>query len=852
MTLAQTTPEFGERYRVERELGRGGMATVYLCTDTKFGRQVAIKLLHPELGAAVGADRFHREIQIATGLTHPNILPAFDSGQTPQGHLFYVMPFVEGESLRDRLNRERQLPVEDAVRITMQVASALQHAHSKNIVHRDIKPENILLQGQEAVVADFGIARAVTSANQAEALTQTGVSIGTPTYMSPEQAMGEKGIDGRADQYSLACVMYEMLTGQPPFVASTLQMLVMKHVGEPVPLISTVRPSVPDELEDVVLRALEKVPADRFPTVGEFGEALQGVVSTTGTWARRTATRTAQMRSTRRHPATSTEMARFGNRRAWFGAGAATAISLLALVAWNFSHDQPTARANADRVAVLYFDVNGADGRLTDLADGLTTSLIDRLSSVPALSVVSRNGVLPFRGTNAAADSVSRALGVGSLVDGFVEPARSGAEITVRLRDEEGNVVGRRTFAFDSTRGSVAVFADSLAEQVAIFLRDRMGVDARLRELQGETSSTDAWMLVQRAERRIREADSLRESGARDGALASLAAADSLLALASDEDRRWTTPVALRAQAALSGARTTGDAGATRAFIDSGLAHAERALALQPRNPDALELKGRLLYMKIDRHIVTERREMDRVLAEAEAVLNQAVAADKNQAGAWEALGALHYRKPDLLSVIRSLEKAYEADAYLRSARSILVSLFFATYNLELFPEAMQKLAEFQRRFPHDPFGIEARLFMYRAKGQPVDLDSAWAYLAEYERRTPEAQRPLRRRRGEILVAGAIARKSIDMGGDARLADSARAVLLRARTNDRSIDPRRDLAANEASVRVMLKDYDEAVSLIDQYVTVNPDHRRGFVNRTSWLWRDLEGHPGFRKLTAGL
>src|SRR5213075_2026637 len=193
---APPLPSFGDRYRVERELGRVGMATVYLCTDLKFGRPVAIKLLHRELAAAVGADRFHREIKIATGLTHPNILPAHDSGEA-EGSLYYVMPFVDGESLRDRLTRERQLPVQDAVRITCEIASALQYAHTRGIVHRDIKPENILLESDHAVLADFGIARAITAAADTEALTQTCMSLGTPSYMSPEQAMGEKHIDGR-------------------------------------------------------------------------------------------------------------------------------------------------------------------------------------------------------------------------------------------------------------------------------------------------------------------------------------------------------------------------------------------------------------------------------------------------------------------------------------------------------------------------------------------------------------------------------------------------------------------------------------------------------------------------------
>src|SRR2546423_5008825 len=277
----------GERYRIERELGRGGMATVFLAMDRAVGRRVAMKVLHPDLAKAVGAERFHREIHIASTLTHPNILPVYDSGEL-DGKLFYVMPLVEGESVRDLLNRERQLSVDDAISITCEVANALEYAHSKGIVHRDIKPENILLEAGHAVVADFGIARAASSVADGPALTQTGMSLGTPAYMSPEQALAEKSVDGRSDQYSLACVTYEMLAGEPPFSAPTSQGLIAKHLTTPVPEISTVRPAITDEVQDVILRALEKVPADRFANMAEYAAALSEADAADGTTTRRT------------------------------------------------------------------------------------------------------------------------------------------------------------------------------------------------------------------------------------------------------------------------------------------------------------------------------------------------------------------------------------------------------------------------------------------------------------------------------------------------------------------------------------------------------------------------------------
>src|SRR5690242_2847883 len=268
-----------DRYAVEREVGRGGMATVYLAQDRKHDRQVAVKLLHPDLAASLGPDRFLREIQIAARLQHPHILPLYDSGRTggqADGRpdvLYYVMPFVEGESLRDRLNHEGQLPVEDAVKIGRDIAAALDYAHRHGVVHRDIKPENVMLHEGEALVADFGIAKAVSAAG-GDQLTQTGVAVGTPTYMSPEQAAGDAEPDGRSDVYSLGCMLYEMLAGDPPFTGPTAQAVITRRFVELAPLLRTARPTAPEGVEQVVARALARVPADRFATAAQFAQAL--------------------------------------------------------------------------------------------------------------------------------------------------------------------------------------------------------------------------------------------------------------------------------------------------------------------------------------------------------------------------------------------------------------------------------------------------------------------------------------------------------------------------------------------------------------------------------------------------
>ena len=351
------------RYAVERLIGQGGMATVYLARDSRHDRPVAIKVLRPELAASLGADRFLREIRVAAHLQHPNILALYDSGEAT-GFLYYVMPFVEGESLRARLDREQQLPLPDAIQLTCEIADALQYAHTHRVIHRDIKPENVLIQEGHALVADFGIARAVSEAG-GDKLTETGMAVGTPHYMSPEQALAGEHLDGRADQYSLACVFYEMLVGQPPFDGPNAMAILARQSMESVPSLQVVRNSIPDEVEDAVMRALEKTPADRFANVRDFAEAL--CEADLGPTARRTSQRAIQAirrttpRGVRRAPAAKGRSTRF-----W--AMSAAALALLTgtgLGAWRVWHPvgvESGAMAGGldpHRIAVLYFQDDG-------------------------------------------------------------------------------------------------------------------------------------------------------------------------------------------------------------------------------------------------------------------------------------------------------------------------------------------------------------------------------------------------------------------------------------------------------------------------------------------------------------
>src|SRR5512134_3119616 len=270
---ARLTAALSDRYRIERELGAGGMATVYLAHDVRHDRRVALKVLRPELSAILGSQRFLAEIKTTANLQHPHILSLFDSGEA-EGLVFYVMPYVEGETLRDRLKREHQLPVDDAVRIAREVADALDYAHQHGVVHRDIKPENILLHGGHALVADFGIALAASRSEGGTRMTETGMSLGTPHYMSPEQAMGEREITPKADIYALGCVLYEMLTAEPPFVGPTAQAIIARVMTEEPRSLTLQRRTIPPHVEAAVRTALEKLPADRFASAAAFASAL--------------------------------------------------------------------------------------------------------------------------------------------------------------------------------------------------------------------------------------------------------------------------------------------------------------------------------------------------------------------------------------------------------------------------------------------------------------------------------------------------------------------------------------------------------------------------------------------------
>lgn len=376
------------RYAFERELGRGGMATVYLARDLRHDRPVALKVLHPELAATLGPERFLREIKLAARLQHPHILTVYDSGET-DGRLWFTMPYVEGESLRDRLRRERQLPIADAVRLTREAALALDFAHRHGAVHRDIKPENILLVDGQALVADFGIARALGGSGE-ESLTETGLAIGTPAYMSPEQAAGDKGVDGRTDIYSLGIVLYEMLAGEPPFAAPTPQAMIARRMLEAPRPLREVRETVPEGLAQAVNRALARSPADRFSTAAEFARGL--AESATGpaigqTAALRSATVPPGIPPQHRHRVPLT-----------LALGIGFVLGLGVLFGWLRSHGSvPPAGPEAARLlAVLPFE-NLGDSTDEYFADGITDEVRGKLATLGELKVIASSSASTLR-----------------------------------------------------------------------------------------------------------------------------------------------------------------------------------------------------------------------------------------------------------------------------------------------------------------------------------------------------------------------------------------------------------------------------------------------------------------------
>ena len=588
-----------DRYTLERELGRGGMATVYLAHDLRHDRPVALKVLRPDLAAVLGPERFQREIRLTARLQHPHILTVLDSGGSG-GILWFTMPFVEGESLRARLDREGQLPIDQAVRLASEVADALDCAHSHGIVHRDIKPENILLSGQNhALVADFGIAQALVEQGP-DRLTQTGLIVGTPAYMSPEQASGERNLDGRTDVYSLGCVLFEILAGEPPYSGPTAQAITAKRFSDPVPSARRLRTTVSPALDAVLRRSLARSPADRFQTAGEFRDALTAAL------------REPTPSSSRRRPVLVV-LALFLSAGAGF-------------FWYRVTQHQPVTSAAAttpiNRLAVLPFTDLGGDSSQKYLSDGLTEETISALSHIAGLRVIARTSVMKYQGSSKTVAEIGRELGVGTVLEGSVRRAGDRLRIRVRLVDASSQ---EPRWAHDYEAGIPDVFA--IQQEVAARVAQELSVQRRPSEqgqlTQDASVSADAYDAYLRGLFYRNAAEESGTAAVADSAVAFFqraAALDPTFALAHaalaraytvrlfhyDPDPRWQREAFVEIEKALDIDPGLADAYVARAELswtrasgfraEEAIRDLRRAIALKPNLKDAHGVLGRIYY----------------------------------------------------------------------------------------------------------------------------------------------------------------------------------------------------------------------------------------------------------------
>jgi serine/threonine-protein kinase len=550
------------------------MATVFLALDAKHHRPVALKVLHTDLAASLGPERFRREITLAAGLQHPHILSVYDSGETPSGQLWFTMMYVDGESLRDRIRREHQLPLEEAVRITREAALALQYAHEHGVVHRDIKPENLLLtKDGSTLVADFGIARALTGAVPGATLTETGVAVGTPQYMSPEQASADRAIDARTDVYSLGAVCYEMLAGEPPFTGPTAQSIIAKMMSGEPPSVRRARPTVPPTIDAAIRKALAPVPGDRFPTTADFAKALTLALATAASAT------TSSIPSVAPPP-----MQRRGARAAVLTV-LAVGVVAAATYAWRSTHTNTGGNARAVGpvgLAVLPFD-NGADTANAYFATGITDEIRGKLSALPALRLIASTSSNQYRHTAKPAEQIGRELGVHYLLTGRVQ-WEQGANGTKRVRVSPELVEVRDGDApqtkwqqsYDTTLADVFDVQAAVATQVA----DKLGV---------VLSPPAQAQLAARPTQNLAAYDAYLRSTALDGynpatVRRALAAAEEAVALDSGFAAAWARVSTRHIWLYF--------ATPTRADADAAYRAAERAVALAPTAPDGYIARG--------------------------------------------------------------------------------------------------------------------------------------------------------------------------------------------------------------------------------------------------------------------
>jgi eukaryotic-like serine/threonine-protein kinase len=699
-TASKLADALRDRYVIERELGRGGMATVYLARDIKHDRLVALKVLRPELAQTLGPERFHREIETVARLQHPHILTVHDSGETA-GQLWFTMPFVEGESLRDRLRREQQLPVEVALRIATEAARALQYAHEHGVIHRDVKPENLLLtKDGSALVGDFGIARALSAGD--DRLTETGISVGTPAYMSPEQGAGDRHLDPRSDVYSLATVLYEMLAGEPPFTGATAQALNARRLAGEVPPLRHVRPSVPESVEQAVIRALAPVPADRFASAAEFARALEPTVGTP------TATPTAPLAS-----AVRTGRGRAA-ARVWrvpiavMALGLGVFIGLGVLFAWRRSHSGVGETGGAKVLAVLPFE-NLGDSADAYFAEGVANDLRTKLSQLPGLQVIARGSSNEYRRTTKTQQQIARELGVDYLLTATVqwEKLAGGASrvrVSPELVDVTPNHAPRSKWGqpFDAALTDVFQVQADIATRVAEALNVALGAKQQQVIAQQPTANLTAYNAFLKGEAAVERAwyqeNDFRK--ARDA----LHFYEEAVGLDPTFVNAWVELALWYSGMASSGQFPTDSTTARRAV--------EHAVALAPESPD--------VQLALGRYTETVRRDPAQARAHYEAGLK----VDPGNARLLRAMSGLETELGHLDEAVTYGLQAQTLDPRSERATHTLAK---ALHLLRRYPEALKAYEHARALRPMNLATIEEQAMVHLAQG---DLAAARAVLA--------------------------------------------------------------------------------------------------------------------------
>jgi eukaryotic-like serine/threonine-protein kinase len=703
-------------YTVERELGRGGMATVFLVRDTKHGRSVALKVLHPALAASLGSERFRREIGFAARLQHPHILSIHDSGETSEGHLWFTMPYVDGETLRARLQREGQLPLADALRVAREVAEALDYAHGHSIVHRDVKPENILLTQSHALVADFGIARALGGGT--ETLTETGMAVGTPHYMSPEQATAERQLDGRADVYALGAVLYEMLAGEPPYTGPTAQAIIAKMLtGEP-PSIRRVRPAVPEVVDLAIRTALARVPADRYATAGAFARALESAERTTAVSAAAMAGMAPPADMGGRRPVGTAAGRRFPAAFATLVLGVLLGGGVL--FAWRRS----VGRGDSGKttLAVMPFESVG-DSADAYFADGVTDAVRDKLAAIPDLEVIASASSGHYRHSTKSLQEIGRELGVRYLLVGKVRWAKAtgGSPTRVEVRPE---LVEVETAAdkwgqpFDAALTDVFTVQADIAEQVASTLRVTLDTGAKETLAAKPTKSLDAYDAYLRGWKTYTTGSTLSDDQHAVADFERAVSLDSTFALA------WAALARGRAGICLCGPPKPGDA-------DAAQRAALHALALQPTLPEAHVALGDYYYLV--------RRDYSRARSEYESGLRTA----PNNALLISRVALVERHQGKFDSALVHLQRALQLDPQNPQVSGPLGMTYAVLHRWD------DARALYQRQLIERPSGLNARvgltlLSLFQGDtagaramlhGGPADVDSTSFYvnIGEYD-----------------------------------------------------------------------------------------------------------------------